>query len=111
MISRSVSAPLRFLTRAALFCSLIAFDSGQAFAQQQTMPADHQMQNHDMPQMQQGNAAMGMPQMPGMMMQPTNFIEAQLNHLSSGTSAEPASNSLRIRVWACSSFAMLLASP
>jgi hypothetical protein len=55
------------------------------------MPADHQMQDHDMPQMQQGNAAMGMPQMPGMMMQPTNFIESQLNHLSSGTSSEPAS--------------------
>ena len=32
-----------------------------------------------------------MPQMPGMIMQPTNLIQAQLNHLTSGTSSEPAS--------------------
>jgi hypothetical protein len=37
---------------------------------------------------------MNMSSTPGMMMmrQPTNLIESQLNHLSSGTSSEPASN-------------------
>ena len=41
-----------------------------------------------MPEMSQMGS---MPQMPGMMMQPTNLIQSQLNHLSSGTTIEPAS--------------------
>lgn len=53
-----------------------------------------------MSSMQDGHEAMtmsqqaqDMPSMPGMMMmqQPRNLIESQLNHLSSGTSSEPAS--------------------
>ncbi|WP_245632086.1 hypothetical protein [Edaphobacter aggregans] len=47
--------------------------------------------NRSHAQMEQDTSSRNMPQMPGMIMQPTNLIQAQLNHLSSGTSAEPAS--------------------
>jgi hypothetical protein len=49
------------------------------------------MHEPTMPETQHDSNAMTLPQMPGMMMQPTNLIESQLNHLSSGTSSEPAS--------------------
>ncbi len=44
-----------------------------------------------MSQMDRQQNMSSMPQMPGMMMQPTNLIQAQLNHLSSGTTVEPPS--------------------
>jgi len=68
---------------------------GSAAAQQQ--PDEH----NDMPGMQHDSMSMPMPKpdnssnsMKGMMMmrQPTNLIESQLNHLSSGTTSEPASS-------------------
>lgn len=49
------------------------------------------MHQHDMSQMNAEPSATNLPQMSGMMMQPANLIEAQLNHLSSGTSTQPAS--------------------
>ena len=57
-----------------------------AYPQQPTMP--------DMPGMDMDSMHHEKPQSPmkmNMMQQPTNLIEAQLNHLSSGTSIEPAS--------------------
>jgi hypothetical protein len=61
-------------------------------AQGQQQP-DHDMSGMDMSSMQHDHSSMNMPSKPGMMMmrQPTNLIESQLNHLSSGTSSEPAS--------------------
>ena len=82
MTLRSISTPFRFLVYASPLLCVVALGSVRALGQQ-SMP------NHDMSQMQHAPATL--PQMPGMMMQPTNLIESQLNHLSSGTSSEPAS--------------------
>jgi hypothetical protein len=62
-----------------------------AHAQQPPMP--------DMPGMDMGSMHHEQPQAPmkmNMMEQPTNLIEAQLNHLSSGTSIEPASTPMNM---------------
>ena len=55
--------------------------------------SDHDMPGMDMSWMQSDHTSMNMPSKPQMLMmrQPTNLIESQLNHLSSGTSSEPAS--------------------
>ncbi len=44
-----------------------------------------------MPGMNMSDMSPSMPQMPGMRMQPKDLISAQLNHMSSGTTVEPAS--------------------
>jgi hypothetical protein len=59
-------------------------------------------------QMQHDSNTINMPQMPGMMMQPTNLIEAQLNHLSSGTSAEPASTPMYMIMGHCGAWMWML---
>jgi len=74
--------PLRLLIHILVLCGSTALVSAQ------------HTPDHPMPGMQHDSSAMNLPQMPGMMMQPTNLIESQLNHLSSGTSSEPASGRL-----------------
>ncbi len=76
-ISRSL---LRTLAPVFLFSSLATM------AQQPS-----EMPEMPMSQMDRQQNMNSMPQMPGMMMQPTNLIQAQLNHLSSGTTVEPPS--------------------
>ncbi len=70
-------------------CLVLA--SSVAHAQQPTMP--------DMPGMDMGSMHHDQPKAPmtmNMMQQPTSLIEAQLNHLSSGTSIEPASTPMHM---------------
>jgi hypothetical protein len=83
-----VTSRSRFIRRSL---TTFAFLLG-SLAQAQQQP-DHDMSGMDMSTMQHDHSSMNMQQKPGMMMmrQPTNFIESQLNHLSSGTSSEPAS--------------------
>lgn len=77
MFSRILHRFLRIFVSASLFCGF------PAIAQQSSgMPTTPSMDPMD---------HSTMAQMPGMVMQPTNLIEAQLNHLSSGTTVEPAS--------------------
>jgi hypothetical protein len=72
--------------------ALILWLGPLAYAQQQPS-SDNDMPGMDMSSMQHDHSSMNMQSKPDMLMmrQPTNLIESQLNHLSSGTSSEPAS--------------------
>src|ERR1700735_3900926 len=81
--------PRSLSTTLFIFAFLLRASSAQA--QQPTMP--------DMPGMDMGSTHHEQPQAPmkmNMMEQPTNLIGAQLNHLSSGTSIEPASTPMNM---------------
>ena len=66
----STTSP-RLLVRILVLCGLTVFISSRCSAQQ--------MHEHTMPEAQHDSDATNLPQMPGMMMQPTNLIESQLN--------------------------------
>src|SRR3984957_9079702 len=79
--------PRSLSTTLFLFAFLLRASS--AHAQQPTMP--------DMPGMDMGSMHHEHPQAPmNMMEEPTNLIDAQLNHLSSRTSIEPASTPMNM---------------
>ncbi|WP_260704580.1 hypothetical protein [Edaphobacter flagellatus] len=85
MLSRTTSA-LRWTGLLLLSAAITAQTSS---SQENKPPAEHH--DHDMHDM--STMSMDMPGMQGMMQmrQATNLIESQLNHLSSGTTSEPAS--------------------
>src|SRR5579864_7236970 len=73
-----------------LFVSAFLLRLSVAHAQQPTMP---DMPGMDMGQMPHDTQT---PMKMNMMEQPTSLIDAQLNHLSSGTSIEPASTPINM---------------
>ncbi|HEY0161254.1 MAG TPA: hypothetical protein VGB69_01125 [Edaphobacter sp.] len=77
---------LRIFTAVPLLYSLAAVAQQPAMPDMPNMSEDHSIHHQ-----QERQSTASMPQMPGMMMQPTNLIESQLNHLSSGTTIEPSS--------------------
>jgi hypothetical protein len=78
--------------RSASFALLFAalYSTSKLAMAQQAFPAPAMRDHSSMAGMDHSQKMASMPKMPGMT-QPTNLIEAQLNHLSSGTTVEPAS--------------------
>lgn len=78
-----------FTSSALRFAAVLLLSATGIAQQTSNMPAMDAPSS--MPGMDHSRKMSSMPQMRGMMMQPTNLIESQLNHLSSGTTVEPAS--------------------